>query len=217
MIAANISLQFSFIMVFYQLVDIRCFYNSFPFLNINAIFVVFAMGADDIFVAVDMWKYTRQDLPSLDFSTDKVAVYALPKIAFATFVTSITTAASFFASAGVKTPIVASFVIFCGILVMMDYILSIVILFPAICMYDRWLEQGRRSRWISFFSVTVAKKKSSDADIEDGVCGECDDGDEVETNEGECKSVRKYQSQCFRIQLNNMVLFSLFLLSMHCF
>lgn len=59
---------------------------SFPFLNTNAIFVVFAMGADDIFVAVDIWKSFRREMPR-DLTTDQVALVALPKIAFATFVT----------------------------------------------------------------------------------------------------------------------------------
>ncbi len=96
---------------------------------------------------MDKWKTIRQELPP-DLTTEQVAVYALPKIAFATFVTSFTTAAAFFASAGIKIPIVASFVIFSGLLVTMDYILSIIIFFPALCMYDNWLAHGCRSGWL---------------------------------------------------------------------
>lgn len=152
--------------------------TSFPFLNSTALFIVFAVGADDIFVAVDKWRAMRRELPH-DFSTEQVAAYALPKIAFATFVTSITTAAAFFASAGVKAPIVASFSIFCGLLIAMDYVLSIIILFPAICMHDRWLAQGCRSRWLSLSSTkrwgpfsAPKPEVQSRADEENYVCEE---------------------------------------------
>eukprot|EP00985_Skeletonema_marinoi_P019404 scaffold11118_cov229-Skeletonema_marinoi.AAC.4 len=111
-----------------------CGVTFFPFLNINAIFVVFAMGADDIFVVVDIWKTIRHEMPR-DLTTDQVALYALPKIAFATFVTSITTAAAFFASTGVKAPIIAS-----------------------------WLAQGCRSSWVSLSSMTMPEKMP-DTDI----------------------------------------------------
>jgi hypothetical protein len=140
--------------------------TSFPFLNSTALFIVFAVGADDIFVAVDKWRAMRRELPH-DFSTEQVAAHALPKIAFATFVTSITTAAAFFASAGVKAPIVASF--------SMDYVLSIIILFPAICMHDRWLAQGCRSRWLSLSSTKRWGPFSApkpEVDEENHVCGE---------------------------------------------
>lgn len=123
------------------------------------------MGADDIFVAVNIWESIRHEMPR-DLTTDQVAFYALPKIAFATFVTSITTAAAFFASTGVKAPIIASFALFCGLLVMMDYVLSIVIIFPAICMYDRWLAQGCKSSWVSFSSMTVPEEMP-DTDIDE--------------------------------------------------
>lgn len=114
----------------------------------NSIFILFAVGVDDIFVVIDTWRTFRLELPPHS-TTEQVAVYALPKIAFNTFVTSVTTAAAFFASAGIKIPVVASFVIFSGLLVTMDYVLSILIMFPALCMYDNWLAHGCKSRWLS--------------------------------------------------------------------
>jgi predicted RND superfamily exporter protein len=161
----------------------RCLF-SFPFLNTNAIFVVFAMGADDIFVAVDIWKSFRREMPR-DLTTDQVALVALPKIAFATFVTSITTAAAFFASTGVKSPIIASFALFCGLLVMMDYVLSIAILFPSICVYDRWLAQGCKSKWVSFSSKKPVQVKMPDTDENDEVRRESEDWENVERGGGE--------------------------------
>lgn len=69
----------------------------FPFLNFIGIFVVFALGADDVFVAVDKWKSARQELPH--GTTEQVAALALPDAAYAMLLTSTTTAVAFFATA----------------------------------------------------------------------------------------------------------------------
>lgn len=51
----------------------------FPFLNFIGVFVVFAIGADDIFVAVDKWKNAR--LEHANATTEQVAAIALPDAA----------------------------------------------------------------------------------------------------------------------------------------
>ena len=48
----------------------------FPFLNFIGVFVVFALGADHVFVAVDKWKNARKDFPTL--ATADIAAKALP-------------------------------------------------------------------------------------------------------------------------------------------
>lgn len=67
-----------------------CRITFFPFVNINTPFIVFALGADDIFVVVDKWKSARRRLPR-EYTTGQVAQICLPDAAYATFVTSITT------------------------------------------------------------------------------------------------------------------------------
>lgn len=69
----------------------------FPFLNFIGVFVVFALGADDIFVAVDKWKNARIAHPSAE--TAVIAAIALPDAAGAMFLTSFTTAIAFFGTA----------------------------------------------------------------------------------------------------------------------
>ena len=69
----------------------------FPFLNFIGIFVVFALGADDVFVAVDKWKNARNELPS--GTTEQVAALALPDAAYSMLLTSLTTAVAFFGTA----------------------------------------------------------------------------------------------------------------------
>eukprot|EP00584_Thalassiosira_punctigera_P012696 CAMPEP_0172573132 /NCGR_PEP_ID=MMETSP1067-20121228/136035_1 /TAXON_ID=265564 ORGANISM="Thalassiosira punctigera, Strain Tpunct2005C2" /NCGR_SAMPLE_ID=MMETSP1067 /ASSEMBLY_ACC=CAM_ASM_000444 /LENGTH=1496 /DNA_ID=CAMNT_0013365729 /DNA_START=147 /DNA_END=4637 /DNA_ORIENTATION=- len=116
----------------------------FPFININAVFIVFSLGADDIFVAVDKWKIFRQKLPP-DATTEEVAVAALPNTAYATFVTSITTAVAFLASAVIKVPAISLFATYCGLVVAVDYFLCIALVFPALCVYDKMLADGSLS------------------------------------------------------------------------
>jgi hypothetical protein len=70
----------------------------FPFLNFIGIFVVFALGADDIFVAVDKWKNARLKL-GMNAETTAVAAAALPDAAGSMFLTSLTTAVAFFGTA----------------------------------------------------------------------------------------------------------------------
>ena len=62
-------------------------FSSFPFLNFIGVFVVFAIGADDIFVAVDKWKNARIEAPNT--STVEVATVALPSAAKGMFLTTV--------------------------------------------------------------------------------------------------------------------------------
>lgn len=66
----------------------------FPFLNFIGVFVVFALGADDIFVAVDKWKNAR--LEHRHATTAEIATVALPDAALSMLLTSVTTAVAFF-------------------------------------------------------------------------------------------------------------------------
>jgi hypothetical protein len=65
----------------------------FPFLNFIGVFVSFALGADDVFVAMDKWKNAR--IANRRGTVEEVAAVALPDAAAAMFLTSITTAVAF--------------------------------------------------------------------------------------------------------------------------
>jgi hypothetical protein len=125
----------------------------FPFLNFIGVFVVFALGADDVFVAVDKWKNARRHLPN--GSTQDVARFALPEAAGAMFLTSITTAAAFFSTTVCPVAPLTCFAIFCGLLVMFDYFMNVLLVFPALCLYDIWLQKGG-ARWYLHFGKHAA-------------------------------------------------------------
>ena len=132
--------------------------------------MIFALGADDIFVAVDKWKNAR--LHHKDLTTEEVAGIALPDAAGMSFfpklqflsvklciesvyfycfvkssgamlLTTSTTAVAFFATAICPVAPILCFAVFLGLLVIFDYLMNIVLVFPAICIYDQWILRGR--------------------------------------------------------------------------
>jgi hypothetical protein len=116
--------------------------DFFPFLNFIGVFVIFALGADDVFVVVDMWKNARLEHPKA--STEYIAAIALPDAAGAMFLTTLTTAVAFFATAICPVAPVKMFAIFCGLLVTFDYMMNVLLVFPALCIYDKALESTER-------------------------------------------------------------------------
>ena len=109
----------------------------FPFLNFIGVFVVFGIGADDVFVAVDKFRNAQHRLGD-GADLEEIAAAALPDAATAMLLTSVTTAAAFFATAVCPVPPIRCFSIFLGLLVSTDYLLNLVLVCPALCIHHRW-------------------------------------------------------------------------------
>jgi hypothetical protein len=118
-------------------------YSYFPVLNFIGVFVVFAIGADDVFVAVDKWKDAR--LGNLAASTPEIAELALPDAAKAMLSTTLTTTLAFFATAACPVAPIKLFAVFVGLLVIVVYSLCILLVFPLLCIYDRALQKDEVS------------------------------------------------------------------------
>jgi hypothetical protein len=136
----------------------------FPFLNFIGVFVVFALGADDIFVAVDKWKNARLEHP--DKPTDFVAAIALPDAAGAMFLTTITTAIAFFGTAICPVAPIKMFAIFCGLLIMFDYLMCILLVFPALCIYDQKI-MAQRSNCCNACHCFQKKRAETNIDLDE--------------------------------------------------
>lgn len=108
--------------------------DFFPFLNFIGVFVIFALGADDVFVAVDKFKNARLAHP--DDSVQKIAAIAFPDAANAMLLTTTTTAVAFFGTAVCPVAPIRCFAVFVGLLVVFDYIMCVVLVFPALVIYD---------------------------------------------------------------------------------
>merc|ERR1712194_368895 len=109
-------------------------FEYFPFLNFLGVFVVFSLGAGDVYVVFDKWTNYRKN--NMTKSTEYVAAYALPESLSAMFLTTITTALAFFATAVCPVAPIKMFAIFCGLLILLDYFLVILFIFPGLCIYD---------------------------------------------------------------------------------
>jgi len=77
-------------------------------------------------------------------TTEDIAAKALPDAAVAMFLTTITTAVAFFSTAICPVAPITMFAVFCGLLIMFDYIMNVLLVFPALCIYDRSLQRSKR-------------------------------------------------------------------------
>ena len=81
----------------YFFVKLVCGFEFFPFLNFLGLFVIMGIGVDDVFVVVDKWSQATLRLPK-DAAAAEIAEAVGPDTAFTMLLTSITTAAAFFAT-----------------------------------------------------------------------------------------------------------------------
>lgn len=109
-------------------------YEYFGFFHIISMFIILGIGADDVFVFYDCWRLTDDvNYPSLAHRlTD--CYYRAAKT---TFVTSVTTMAAFLVSGMSPLLPVASFGLFTGILVGVNYICDLVYFPTAIVLYSQ--------------------------------------------------------------------------------
>lgn len=96
---------------------------------------------------MDKWKNER--LSKQSATTEEIAAIVLPDAASAMLLTTCTTAVAFFATTICPVAPIYSFALYCGLLVMFNYILNILFIFPALCIYDTWLgKNGMRNLFI---------------------------------------------------------------------
>lgn len=133
----------------------------FPFLNFIGVFVSAALGADDLFVAVDKFKNAR--IHKKNGSTEDIAQIALPDAAGAMLLTTSTTMVAFFATCICPVPPILCFAVYCGLMIVFNYVMNVFLVFPALCLYDRWLQGGSNNCLVAF----CAKNNVVEDDIED--------------------------------------------------
>ena len=143
----------------------RCIidFQYFGLFHIITIFIILGIGADDLFVFYDAWRLTAfSSYPSLAHRLND----AYSKSCKSMFITSLTTAVAFAASA--LSPLLAtkSFGVFAAILVFYNYF-SVIIFFPTVVMvyhlkFENW-------KWPCFFICNKTKESfESDNQVEKG-------------------------------------------------
>ncbi len=143
----------------------------FSLLNLIGLFISAALGADDLFVSTDKWKHKRIQHPT--FSTEEIAEIALPEAAYAMFLTTSTTAVAFFASCLSPVAPIFCFAVFCGLMVIFNFILNCTLIFPSLCMYDRWIRNGSASWFVDFPSLsdTFCRRKLKEEESREAIVG----------------------------------------------
>ncbi len=135
----------------------------FSLLNFIGFFVSAALGADDLFVASDKWKNYRVRYPQK--SSEDIAALALPEAASAMLLTTSTTAVAFFATCLSPVAPIFCFAVFCGLMIVFNYVLNCTLVFPGLCMYDQWIMNNTTNCLISFGSCKCRRKNKNNSDM----------------------------------------------------
>ena len=83
--------------------------------------------------------------------------------------TSFTTSVGFFATNASDVTGIKLFGIFCGLLIMVDYILSVLLLSPVLCLYDRMVMSGSPSRFVTFQKSQASDVQERDEEVTEKV------------------------------------------------
>ncbi|XP_065833295.1 protein dispatched homolog 1-like isoform X2 [Oscarella lobularis] len=108
----------------------------FGYLNLLSFIVVIGVGADDVFVYLDIWRHTKTTRPDADVASwiDMTLKHA----ALAMFVTSFTTATAFYTNAISAITALRVFGIFAGTAIIMNYLLMITWLPAVIVIHEKY-------------------------------------------------------------------------------
>lgn len=60
------------------------------------------------------------------------------------------------------------FATYCGLMVTFNYVLNVCVIFPALCQYDIWQQNGSTSRFVDLRNKKNEPKKNKDAEEETG-------------------------------------------------
>eukprot|EP00794_Sanderia_malayensis_P010165 gene10165-11205_t len=104
--------------------------SFFPFLNILTLVFLVGIGADDAFVFMGAWKEAKRLMPrtsqkTLEESLTDWTTYSLKHAIVAMFVTSLTTAAAFYANATSKIIAIRCFGVYAGTCILLNYLLMV--------------------------------------------------------------------------------------------
>lgn len=114
-------------------------FKYFDGLNAMTIFIVAAIGADDIFVFMDQYKQSSYHPEvCVDLKTRMNWVYS--RASWAMLITSLTTCAAFVCTAVSPLPSIQSFGIFSAFVIMADYVLVITWFPCCVVLYHNYLE-----------------------------------------------------------------------------
>lgn len=159
MVAAVLNVASSFVLAYF-LYSVVFRITFFPFLNVLALLVLIAVGADDVFIFCDTWEQVHRSAGT-ELPLDVAMARTFNHAALSIFVTSLTTAAAFFANVVSQITVIRCFGIFAGLSMLCNFFFMIVwtpsILIISVKMWDavlRCCNSGsdqcfRAHRWLT--------------------------------------------------------------------
>lgn len=100
------------------------------------------LGAHAKSLSHHCWYSDRTQLPH-GLPTELVTTQMLPDTAQAMLLATFTTAAAFFGTAMCPVALILMFTVICGLLVVFNYCLCVLLVFPALCAWDQQRQQQR--------------------------------------------------------------------------
>eukprot|EP01130_Rhizamoeba_saxonica_P010978 TRINITY_DN4537_c0_g2_i1.p1 TRINITY_DN4537_c0_g2~~TRINITY_DN4537_c0_g2_i1.p1 ORF type:complete len:697 (-),score=106.86 TRINITY_DN4537_c0_g2_i1:28-2076(-) len=110
-------------------------------LNFLSLFIILGIGADDIFIFSDTWKQSHSEGSKLNKDLKAKLGWTWRRSSRTTLVTTVTTAAAFFANMISEIPPIRQFGVFTGVLVIVNYILVIIWFPSALVIHYKYLEK----------------------------------------------------------------------------
>jgi len=99
----------------------------FPFMNMVCLFILIAIGVDDVFIYTDTWFQSYVELPEMCPLENRIQ-WTLSRAGSAMLMTSITTAIAFFSNFISTVTAIRLFSMFSAVAIMMDYLLMLTML-----------------------------------------------------------------------------------------
>ena len=115
--------------------------TEMPMLNFLSIFVLLGIGADDVLVVTDTFRLVSTEAATKDKPCSVRMTEALHIAGSAMLVTSVTSAASFYANLASVLPALRSFGVFMGTVIVTNYVMVIVAFPPILVLRDHAQKQ----------------------------------------------------------------------------
>lgn len=110
--------------------------SFFPFMNLLTIVIMIGVGADDMFIYCKVWSLAKSEKNV--GTLEKIISDALRHASLPMFVTSLTTAAAFYANFITNITALESFAIYAGTTIIVNFVLMITWLPAVFVIYEKW-------------------------------------------------------------------------------
>ncbi|XP_048733211.1 protein dispatched homolog 1-like isoform X2 [Ostrea edulis] len=110
--------------------------SFFPYMNLVAVIIILAIGADDVFIYVKVWEMAKSERNNGTF--EKIVSDTLKNGSVSMFVTSLTTAAALYCNAFSSITSIKCFSIYAGTAVLCNFVLVVTWMPASIVIYEKW-------------------------------------------------------------------------------